>query len=427
MSLAPLRPERKDLLRTYVGEAPYAWESFGEFLEALQGQRPSTNVACGVGHGTIRIACMGFDPRKASSAELADMKAMLDASLSEGAWFLSSGLIYPPGEYADEAELTELAKVAASRGTFYATHMRNENLRILEALPEAIRIAENSGAGLQVSHHKLAHRKVWGLSRETLRLIEEARSRGVDAWADQYPYVASSTYYSSNVPGWAFEGGVGALKERLRDPALHDRIAREMAASHEGRWGDIFLGYADAKEDKPFIGKSTAEIADLLGTSPEEACLGIVERNGNDASEVNFGMCEEDVERIMAKPYVCIGSDGWAYDLDYPGKPHPRSFGAFPRVLGHYCRERGLFSLEEAVRKMTGLPAQRMGFADRGLLREGFWADLCLFDPARVRDDPTYADPCRPCSGIERVYVNGALTALRGVHTGARAGQVLRR
>ena len=428
ISLAPLRQKTKALLRSYVGEAPYEWESFGEFLDYVEKKvRPSANFACGVGHGALRIAAMGFDPRKATSAELEAMRCLLAQSFDEGAFFLSSGLIYAPGTFSDEAELTELAKVAARYGRFYATHMRNENLRIFDALPEAIRIAENSGAGLQISHHKLVRREMWGRSKETLQLIEDARARGVDAWADQYPYVASSTYYASNLPNWAFEGGVPALMERLADADTRRKILEEMEAMCGGRWGDIFLGYAKAEEDKQYIGKSTEEIASLMGLSCAEAALSIVERNGNDASEVNFGMCEEDVERIMQAPYVMIGSDGWAYDLNYPGKPHPRSFGAFPRVLGHYSRERGLFPLETAVHKMTGLPAKRLGLADRGLLKEGFWADLCIFDPKTIADDPTYLDPCQPCSGIARVYVNGVLTAENGVHTGARAGMVIRK
>lgn len=428
ISLAPLRQRYKDLLRSYVGEAPYAWESFGEFLGYVEKEvRPSANFACGVGHGALRIAAMGFEPRKASRSEMEDMKAMLAESFDQGAFFLSSGLIYAPGTFSDEAELTELAGVAAKYGRYYATHMRNENLRIFDALPEAIRIAENSGASLQISHHKLIRREMWGRSTETLKLIEEARGRGVDAWADQYPYVASSTYYASNLPDWAFEGGIPALMERLADPGTRKRILDDMEAMCGGRWGDIFLGFATHPEDKQYIGKSTEEIAGMIGVTPAEAALAIVGRNGNDASEVNFGMCEEDVERIMQAPFVMIGSDGWAYDLDYPGKPHPRSFGAFPRVIGHYCRERGLFPLRTAVYKMTGLPAMRLGLSDRGLIREGNWADLCVFDPDAIHDDPTYLDPCRPCSGIARVYVNGVLAAENGTHTGARAGMVLRK
>ena len=428
ISLAPVRQKTKELLRSYVGEAPYAWESFGEFLDYVEKEvRPSANFLCGVGHGALRIAAMGFEPRKATAAELEDMKAMLAEAFEEGAAFLSSGLIYAPGTFSDEEELTELAKVAAKYGRYYATHMRNENLRIFDALPEAIRIAENSGASLQISHHKLIRREMWGRSKETLRLIEEARERGVDAWADQYPYIASSTYYASNLPNWAFEGGIPALMERLADADTRKKILNEMEAMCGGRWGDIFLGYAAHPEDKQYIGKSTEEIAAMMGVSAAEAALSIIARNGNDASEVNFGMCEEDVERIMQAPFVMIGSDGWAYDLNYPGKPHPRSFGAFPRVLAHYSRERGLFPLETAVYKMTGLPAKRLGLTDRGVLKEGCWADLCIFDPEKIADDPTYLDPCKPCSGISRVYVNGVLTAENGVHTGARAGKVIRK
>ena len=347
ISYAPVEDSRLDLLRSYVGEAPYNWHSYAEYFDRLEELKPSVNLACGVGHGTLRIAVMGFDKRQASEEELAEMKRLLAKALDDGAFMFSSGLVYPPGLYGDSNEIVELCKVVAEKGSFYATHMRNEGLYIETALKEAIDTAKASGVSIEISHHKVARKERWGASRDTIAMIDQARADGVDIWADQYPYTASSTYFSSNVPSWAFE--------------------------------------------------------------------------------INYGMCEDDIEYIMKQPYVSIGSDGWAYSMDYPGLPHPRCYGTFPRVISHYSRDRKLFPLETAIYKMTGLPAGRIGLKDRGVIKAGNYADLTVFDPLTIKDDPTYDEPEKPCSGIARVYVNGVLTAKDGVHTGARAGQIIRR
>ena len=427
ISYAPMRDESLELLESYVGNAPFKWNSFGELLEYYDSIHPSVNLACGVGHGTLRIAAMGFDARKANKREMDDMKAMLSEAFDEGAFFLSSGLIYPPGIYADRDEIVDLCKIVSKQDAYYATHMRDEGINIIKALEEAISTAKESEASLEVSHHKLCRREVWRQSKDTISMIDNARSDGIDVWADQYPYNASSTYLSSNIPSWAFEGGINTLQQRLLDKNIKSKILAEMDESHLNRWQDITLGYSSSTKYKNSIGKNMEEIAASLGCTASEACIDIILEDGNDALEVNYGMCEEDIKYIMKQPYVSICSDGWAYSMDYAGLPHPRSFGSFPRVLSHYCRERKLFPLEEAIYKMTGLPASRAGLNDRGTIKKGNWADLVVFDPLKIKDDPSYLEPKKPCSGINRVYVNGILTAKNGRHTKARAGSVLRK
>ena len=233
---------------------------------------------------------------------------------------------------------------------------------------------------------------------------------------------------SSNVPSWAFEGGVDAMLARLRDPETRAVLRKESNASHEGRWCDIYVAYVQTEKNQWTVGKSITEIAEALGgKDPADTCFDLVLDENNHIGEINFGMCEEDIEYIMSQPFVMPGSDGEAMPLTAPGKPHPRNFGTFVRVLAHYCRDRGLFPLETAVQKMTSLPASRLGLADRGVLKTGMWADLVLFDVEKLKDDPDFLCPQQACSGIRRVYVNGVLTAQDGKHTGARAGQVLRR
>lgn len=427
LSYAPLKPGQEADMEAAMGEAPYAWHSFGEFLDSLEAAEPSINLACGVGHGALRLAAVGFDQREATSAEMEDMKSMLADSIDEGAFMMSSGLIYPPGSYAGEDELAELCKVVADKGVYYATHMRYEGLEIVEGVREAIDTARRGGASLQISHHKMTSREFWGKSDITLGMIEKAKEEGMDVWVDQYPYVATSTSLSSNIPNWAFEGGIEALKARLRDPQTRAEIIKQADEGYPERWKNTVLSYAGLEEFNKYQGMNLEQIGEAMGCSGVEACVRIVAAGGNIPQKVHFAMCEEDIENIMKRSYVMIGSDGWGYDLDYPGIPHPRSFGTFPRVLSYYSRERGLFPLEEAVRKISGLPAWRIGLDRRGLIREGWFADLTIFNPDTICDNPSYENPKQPCRGIARVYVNGVLTAENGRHTGARSGRILRR
>lgn len=421
-------PEKKEELRAYVGDLAYDWQSVGEFLDKMEEHHPSVNFGTAVGHGSIRIAAMGFADRKADAKEMHLMKAILRQSLQEGAFAMSTGLIYPPGCYADTEELIELSKELPAYGAFYMTHMRNEGANVIESVKEAIEISRCSGAPLEISHHKVTNKDGWKRScKVTTSLIEDARKEGLDVTADQYPYRASSTTMDSNIPNWAFEGGMEALFERLKDPDIRARLRDESNASHVGRWGDIYVGYVLSEENRWTVGKSIDEIAKIRRVDPADACFDLVLEEKGRVDEINFGMCEEDIEYIMSKPYIMIGSDGKSVSFDYPGRPHPRFFGTFPRVISHYCRDRKLFPLETAICKMTSMPAARLGLEDRGLIKEGMWADLVLFNLDEIKDTPDFNDPKRPCAGICQVYVNGVLTAENGKHTGASAGMILRK
>ena len=430
LSVAPVSqdPERKRQLRDYMGEMDYSWGTFGEYLDRIEELSVSVNFGTAVGHGTIRLAAMGFENRKASEAEMDTMKGLLRQALSDGAFSMSSGLIYPPGCYADMDELAELCKELIPYGAFYETHMRDEGEKVVEAVQEALEIARRSGVPLQIAHHKVIRKSVWQVHcKTTIALVDQARRQGLDVKLDQYPYRASATTLDSNAPLWAFEGGVEALLARLQNPETRKQINFEANESHKGRWGDIYIPYVASEKNQWTVGKSITEIAAIRGVDPADACFDLIVEERCRVGEVNYGMCEEDIEYIMKQPYTMIGSDGNAVSMEYPGLPHPRWFGTFPRVISRYCRERKLFPLETAVFKMTGLPANRLGLSERGLIREGMKADLVLFDFGEIEDTPTYQDPKRPCRGIKRVYVNGVLTAIEGTHTGARAGQVLRK
>ncbi len=430
LSVAPVSddPKKKQQLREYVGDMDYSWRSIGEYLDMIAAKKPSVNFGTAVGHGTIRLAVMGFAARQASAQEIEKMRALLREALQDGAFCLSSGLIYPPGCYADTDELAALCEELVPFGAFYETHMRDEGEQVVEALQEALEIARRSGAPLQVAHHKVTRKSGWQVHcKTTIAMIERARREGLDVKVDQYPYNATATSLDSNVPLWAFDGGMAALFTRLRTPEIREKMKAETNAGHVGRWGNIFVSYTGSEKNRWTIGKSIEEIAKIRGVDPADACFDLILEERSRVGEVNFGMCEEDIEYIMQRPYVMIGSDGNAAPLDYEGQPHPRWYGTFPRVIAKYCRERKLFPLETAIFKMTGLPANRLGFSDRGLIREGMWADLVLFDFDEIEDTPTYEAPKQPCKGIRRVYVNGVLTACDGVHTGASAGMALRR
>ena len=430
ISVAPVScdPDKKAKLKDYVGDLDYTWNTVGEFLDAMEIQGISTNLGMVVGHGSLRLAAMGFDSRKASDEEMEMMKADLRQALDDGAFGMSSGLIYPPGCYADTDELAELSKELTPYGAYYATHMRNEGMGVVEALKEALEIGRRSGAAVQISHHKVTRRDGWRLHcRTTIAMIEKARREGMDVTCDQYPYRASSTTMDSNAPNWAFEGGVEALLQRLQNPKDRAEINAFANREHVGRWQDTYVANVESEKNQWQVGKSIAEIAEIRGVDPADACFDLVVEEKSRVNEIAYGMCEDDIEYIMKQPYVMTGSDGEAASMDYKGQPHPRWYGTFPRVLAHYCRERQILPLETAVHKMTGLPAMRLGLQDRGLIREGMWADLVLFDADNVLDNPDFVQPKQPCSGIERVYVNGVLTAENGVHTGAKAGRALRK
>jgi len=439
LGLFPVAPGRETELADYLRlhdfllpDEPFAWNDFASYADRLDRLGPGLNLAPLVGHAPLRIAAMGMDDRPPTGAELERMCGLLAAALDQGAWGMSTGLIYPPGSYAATDELVTLARTLADHGVLYASHIRNEGDGLMGALEEAITIGRESGVRVQVSHLKALGSANRGRGPEALALLAGARAEGIDIGADQYPYDASSTTLSAVVPQWAHAGGVAALLHRLNDPALRpvllEEIGREMAA-REGADG-IMITHCRSERNRPLSGLTLARIASAWGCPPEEAVIRLLLDEKGWVGAIFFSMAAEDVAAILADQLVSVGSDGHGLNAaETVGEAtHPRSYGAFARVLGRFVRdESGSLSLAAAIHKMTGLPASRIGFTDRGLVRPGFAADLALFDPATIGDTADYADPHRYATGMVHLMVNGEPVMRNGALTGTRPGRVLRR
>jgi N-acyl-D-amino-acid deacylase len=424
---APIREEDIENWRSYLSglngdpDIDWSWRSLGEYLDAIEEARPATNVASLVGHGNLRLATMGMDDRPPTGSELCEMKALLRDSLRQGAYGLSTGMIYPPCVYATTEELTELCKVVSDVDGVFVIHMRNEGDALLESIEEVASIGANSGVKLHISHFKAAGKRNWGKSVQGLEAIEKARKTGLSITIDQYPYTAGSTFLSARLPSWMHEGGVEAMLDRLMDPSTRDRAYAEMTENGSFlMWGETIVTSVKTDANKHLEGRSLAKIAEMRGGDIVEALFKLVLEENNAVGMVSFSMSEEDVRTIMRSPIQMFCTDGIVL-----GKPHPRAYGSFPKVLGRYVRD-GVLDLEEAVRKMTSLPAERFGLQGRGVLKPGAHADITIFNPETVIDTSTYEDPIRFPEGIEYVIVNGRVTVDRGVHTGERAGMVLR-
>jgi N-acyl-D-amino-acid deacylase len=413
------------------------WTTLGEFMDVLDRHPLGLNFVTLVGHGNLRASAMGYDNRPPTAAELDRMCGLLEDELAAGACGYSSGLIYPPGCYSDSEELVALGKVLARLGAFYATHMRNESHAVVEAVDEALRVGREGGCGVQISHHKACGKSNWGRVEVTLANIDRARAEGVDVHMDQYPYIATSTGLGTVLPRWAHEGGAERALTRLRDPDTRARILEEVSEAgrtgyyaDSGGWKQLLIAGVRTDENRWAEGLDLEQVGERLGCGPEEAALRLLDEEDLAVHIVHFSMCEEDVERVMIHPLTMIGSDGSARSTSGilgQGKPHPRAFGTFPRVLSYYVRERRLLPLETAIHKMTGLPAARLGLPDRGVLRAGAYADLVVFAPDRVRDVATFTEPQNTPAGIDYVWVNGTLAAQGGKVTRRHNGKVLRR
>jgi dihydroorotase/N-acyl-D-amino-acid deacylase len=401
------------------------------FLARLEALPKSVNIGSFIGQGSVRSAVIGDVNRKPNADELDKMRALVEQGMKDGAFGLSSGLFYVPGSFTPTDEVIELAKVAARFGGIYISHMRDEASGVLDSVRETIAIGERGGLPTQVTHHKIIGPANWGKSNETLRLIDEARARGVDATIDQYPYTASSTsIQAALLPAWAQEGGRQEILKRLNDPAARAKIKTEtirIIRNERGGGDPKNIVLAGCDWDTALAGKSLADVARLRGMEPTvenaaEAGLWIVEQGG--CSGIFHAINEEDLKRILRHPATMIGSDG---EIPIFGKanPHPRSYGTFARVLAVYVREQKVISLEEAVRKMTSFPAQRLGLSDRGLLRPGMKADIAVFDPATVRDTATFEKPHAYAEGLSAVIVNGQVVYEKGAMTSARPGRAL--
>ena len=401
-----------------------------DLLAAIDALQPATNVGTMVGLGTVRGAVVGEDDRAARPDELARMVAMVEAALGDGALGASSGLEYTPGAFAPLEELIALCRPLAPRRLAYHTHMRNEDDRLLEAIDESIAVARGAGCGLQISHLKTQGPRNWPKLDEVFARLDAARAAGVDAAFDRYPYLAYQTGLTNLFPVWSRDGGTARFLARLDDPATEARMQREMRdkVALIGGWDNVQITSVSAAEDKPAEGQRLGAYAAARGTEPYALTVAMLRRNAASVGMIGFAMSEANLERILRHPQGMVASDGGAWATSGPahrGVPHPRGSGSFARVLARYVRERGTLSLEEAVRKCSALPASRVGLSDRGMVARGHWADLVVFDPARVADRADFSDPFRYAEGFTATVVNGAVAFHEGTR-GPRSGRALR-
>ncbi|MCP2360249.1 N-acyl-D-amino-acid deacylase [Nonomuraea thailandensis] len=413
----------------FPGPSGSPWPDLAGFAAAVDAARPAVNLAPLVGHGALRAAVLGQQRRAPDQDELDRMRGLLATAAEQGAFGLSTGLIYAPGSFAATDEIEALAAVAARHDLLYATHMRDEGDRLIEAVEEALAVARASGVRLQISHLKAMGPANHGKVARALALMDAAAARGLDVACDVYPYTASSTTLTSRLPGWAMDGGTGALLARLADPATRERVLADLRPAV----GRTFLpeGVIIAElSPGPYgarVGDSIAAIARDTGVEPAEAVLDVLAAHDAAVTIVNHAMAERDVQDVLRHPAGAVASDGWVLRAPGDGHPHPRNFGTFARVLGPSVRGAGVVPPAEAVRKMTALPATRLALGERGTVAPGQVADLAVFDPESTADHATYGDPWRYASGARHVLVAGELVLGDGTPTGARPGRTLLR
>jgi N-acyl-D-amino-acid deacylase len=410
------------------------YRTYGEYLSVVADSGVSVNVCGLVGHNTIRETVMGMQNRAPTEVEMKKMQEWAAEAMRGGAVGISTGLVSPPGGWSKTEEIIELARVVGKAGGIYASHIRGEARTVIDSVREALQIGREGRAPVEISHHKAAGRENWGKTRQTLPLIEAARRDGVAVNLDVYPYRAGSAGLSQLVPPWAHEGGEGELVARLKDPATRRRIARDMTEGTENwpnfftvDWDDIQITSAATEANRLWIGKKVGDVARSRSCAGVEACIDLLIEERGRIGMINFVMDEEEMRGVLKHPLAMIGSDGIALSAAArQGQPHPRCYGCFPRVLGRYCRELKLFTLETAIHKMTGMPAAQLGLAGRGELREGHVADIVIFDFEKIIDKATFDDPHQYPEGIDSVIVSGQLVIHRGEHLGVRPGKVLR-
>lgn len=431
-SLAPASPAwSADMAARFgVGSCPAFGESFADYAAAVDRARPAMRVMSHVGHAALRVKAMGYAAGPPSPAALKRMKHDLEDALDAGAAGMSTGLYYPPSGFAQQPELAALARILASRDRLHASHIRNEAEDLLASLQEIADVGLASGAATHVSHLKAAGRRNWNKAEDVVAFFESARSRGLDLTCDVYPYHRSSTGLTSLIPPWAQEGGVPGLLARLERPAERDRIISQMRDGlpgwennrHNAGFDGIGVAYAAAPQNKILEGRTLAAGAAAAGVDPYEFALDLIASDKGATAIIVESMNEETVARFIALPFAMIGSDG----TPRSGLPHPRLYGAFPRVIRRFVRELKVLSLEEAVSKMTGMAARRLGLTDAGCIRKGFRADLTLFDPERFADTATFDAPRRHPEGLTAVVIGGEVILENGELTEARPGGFVR-
>jgi N-acyl-D-amino-acid deacylase len=406
-------------------------ESFASVLPAIEALKPSTNVATGVGLGSVRGAIVGQDDRPATPDAMQKMVAIVEDALTNGACGASSGLEYTPGGFAPLAELIELCKPLAARRLPYSTHMRNEDDRLLDSIKESIDVARGAKCPLQISHLKTQGPRNWSKLDAVFKLVADAQATGMDVAFDRYPYIAYQTGLTNLFPLWSRDGGTQAFLKRLDEPGTQDRVKAECIAKVEliGGWENVHIASVRDPQDKPAEGKRLGSYAKSLGQDPYVLTVTMLKRNAGNIGMVGFAMSEENLDRILAHPWGMVCSDGGAFAIDGPtrrGSPHPRGAGSFPRVIAKYVRERKALTLTNAIKKMTSLPASRVRLADRGQIAKGMAGDIVVFDPVNIKDEATYEQPFAYPTGITAVVVNGSISFRDGQRAEKNAGRALR-
>jgi dihydroorotase/N-acyl-D-amino-acid deacylase len=439
-SVAPINErqikEQEDFLRRY--NLNIDWRTLAEYFERLEKQRTGLNLGTFVGATQVREYVVGFDDRPPTAAELERMKTLVADAMKDGALGVSTSLQYVPARFARTDEIVELAKVAHQYGGIYATHQRSEANALDQSMHEVFEIARRAQIPVEIWHLKTAYKKNWGRMPQILDWIRQARTKGLDITADIYPYIAGSTSLSACLPPWALEGGTEKMLARLRDPDIRQRLKKEIASDAQD-WENIYLGSGGAsgvligsvvnRDLEPMQGKRVSQIAEEQKKEPLDALFDLILADRGQTSAIYFMMSEDDMRAAMRAPFVSFCTDSGSRATDGPlagSKSHPRGWGTYPRILGRYVRDEHLLSVEEAVHKMTGAPAARVGLRDRGLVREGAFADITIFDPRRVIDRATFELPNQYPEGIEYVLVNGQISVDKGQRTPVLAGQVLR-
>ena len=440
MSMGPLSETLKQQMAASQGDIKYDidWSTLDEYLESLVNRGISPNVASFIGATTVRINHIGYEDRAPTDEEMISMKAMVREAMEEGAMGVGSSLIYAPAFYSSTEELIELCKVSSEYDGMYISHMRSEGNRILESIDELMKIANDANIRAEIYHLKMSGKDNWHKYDDVVKKIDSARTAGLHITTDMYNYVAGATGLDASMPPWVQEGGYDKWAERLKDPKIRKRVYKEMTTDTD-EWENLMFGAGTAdnllligfKNDslRHYTGKTLTEVAKIHGKSPEETAMDLVIADGSRVGTVYFLMSEENVKKQIALPYMSFGSDAESSAPEgvfLESSTHPRAYGNFSRVLGKYVRDEKVISMEEAIRKLTALPASNLKIKNRGSLAEGYFADIAIFNPETIQDHATFAEPHQLSTGMVHVLVNGEQVLKDGEHTGAKPGQVVR-
>ncbi|MEM1982714.1 MAG: D-aminoacylase [Sulfolobales archaeon] len=435
-SAAPVTPKALDMVKRFWSQLSFGinvditWASFKDYLDALARVKPAVNVVPLVGHGTVRINALGFSDEVPGTEELDLMKSLVDDAMRSGAFGLSTGLIYPPNSYASTDEIVELAKVVRGYGGIYSTHIRSESNRLLEAISEALEIGRRAGIPVEVSHLKAAGRPNWGKIKEVINIVKTYREEGVEVNYDLYPYTAGSTSLISLIPQKFYRDGFEALVSRLRDGGFREEIIKYVGSSSDWEnllsvlgWDDVVISYSPNCRDCE--GRTILDISEGLGVNPYDVFFDLIVRDEGKTLMIMHFINEEDLIHALKQPYSNIGSD--SFIIPKVGRPHPRFYGTFPRVIKRYVKDLGILTIEEAIKKMTSNPAQKLRIRGRGVIAPGCNADVVVLDVKKLDDRATFEEPSTHPTGVEYVVVNGVVSVWEGNYVGRRNGEVLRK